>query len=164
VNHGIRARQVRVIGDQGEQLGVITVTEGIRIAEEKGLDLVEVAADASPPVCRIMNFGKYQYGQEKKKREARKKQKTVAIKEIKIRPKIEEHDYQVKLRSAQKFLNHKDKVKVTMMFRGREISHMELGKRILDRMVNDLSDLSQVEKPAKHEGRSMILFLAPKTG
>ena len=110
-----------------------------------------------------MNFGKYQYGQEKKKREARKKQKTTAVKEIKIRPKIEEHDYQVKLRSAQKFLTHRDKVKITLMFRGREMSHQDLGRKILDRMVADLAELAQVEKPAISEGRSTILFLAPKS-
>ena len=111
-----------------------------------------------------MNYGKYVYSQEKKKREARKKQKTTAIKEIKIRPKIEEHDYQVKLRNAQRFLNHRDKVKITMMFRGREMSHQDLGRRILDRMTADLADLAQIEKPAASEGRSMILYLAPKAG
>jgi len=110
-----------------------------------------------------MNYGKYLYGQEKKRKQAKKKQKTIAVKEIKIRPKIEEHDYQVKLRSAQKFLTHQDKVKVTMMFRGRELSHQELGKRILDRLVEDIGDLGVLEKPIKKEGRNMLLFLAPNT-
>jgi translation initiation factor IF-3 len=136
--------------------------EGVRMAEEKGLDLVEVADQTTPPVCRIMNYGKYLYEQEKKKKEARKKQKTIVIKEIKVRPKIEEHDYQVKLRNAQRFLEHQDKVKITMTFRGREMSHRELGKKIIDRMVKDLSEIAQVEKPAMNEGWSTIIYLAPK--
>lgn len=143
-------------------MGVLTTAEGIRRAEEAGLDLVEVAGQVDPPVCRIMNFGKYVYGQEKKKREARKRQKTVVIKEIKIRPKIEEHDYQVKLKNSKRFLSHQDKVKVTLMFRGREASHQEFGQKILDRLVSDCEEVGVVEKPAFREGRNMILYLAPK--
>jgi translation initiation factor IF-3 len=164
INQQIKVKEVRLISAKGEQLGLKPTEEAIKIAEESELDLVEVAGSVNPPVCRVMNYGKYLYGQEKKKKQAKKKQKTTSLKEIKIRPKIEEHDYQVKLKSARRFLDNQDKVKVTMMFRGREMSHKELGKKILDRVVEDLGDLCHVEQPAVQEGRNMLIYLAPTTG
>jgi len=136
--------------------------EALRLAEEKGLDLVEVAPQASPPVCRIMDYGKYRYEQRKRTKEAKKKQRTMEVKEIKLRPKIEEHDYQVKLRQAQKFLKSGDKTKVTIMFRGREMAHLDIGKKLLDRLSNDVTDLGMVEMAAKMEGRSMGMIIAPR--
>lgn len=132
------------------------------MAREKGLDLVEVAPTAKPPVCRIMNYGKYKYDQTKKEKDARKKQRVVEIKEIKIRPKIEEHDYQVKLQSAHRFLGHGDKVKVTLGFRGREMAHIDFGRRVFDRLIKDLEGVGQIEKPPHQEGRNLITVIAPK--
>lgn len=136
--------------------------EGIRLAQEKNLDLVEVSPNAKPPVCKIMDYGKYRYEQNKKEKEARKNQKTINIKEVKFRVGIEEHDFQVKARNAIKFLNNGDKVKVTIMFRGREIAHSELGKEICDRLAKDLDDIAKVEKHPKVEGRNMTMVLVPK--
>ena len=135
--------------------------QALDLAGEKGLDLVEVAPQASPPVCRIMDYGKYRYEQRRRTREAKKKQKTMEIKEIKLRPKIEEHDYQVKLRQAQRFLKGGDKAKVTIMFRGREMAHLDIGRKLLDRLANDVVDLGVVEVAARMEGRSMGMILAP---
>jgi translation initiation factor IF-3 len=132
------------------------------IAASEGLDLVEVAPDSKPPVCRIMDFGKYKYQQSKKAKDARKRQHVMHLKEIKVRPKIDEHDYQFKLRNARKFLEHHDKVKVTMIFRGRERIHIELGEKVLNRMTEDLSDVSQVEQGPKIEGRDLIVTYIPK--
>ena len=132
------------------------------MAIEQGLDLVEVAAKSRPPVCRIMDFGKFKYEQSKKARKAKRKQHTTQLKEIKIRPKIEEHDYQFKLRHAREFLEHRDKVKVTLTFRGREMAHMEFGTKILDRFVGDLTELANIEQHAKLEGRNMSMVLIPK--
>ncbi len=132
------------------------------MARERALDLVEIAPTAKPPVCRIMNYGKYKYDQTKKEKEARKKQRTIEVKEIKIRPKIEEHDYQVKLQSAHRFLSHGDRVKVTLMFRGREMVHRDIGRRILDRLIKDLEILGQIERPPHQEGRSLITIISPK--
>lgn len=162
INEEIRAREVRVVSDEGEQLGVMTLQDALKLANERNEDLVEVAPNAKPPVCRIMNYGKFRYEQQKKDREARKKQKTFDVKEVKLRPKIETHDYLVKLKNAQRFLSDGDKVKAVIMFRGRELSHPDLGLEILKRLGEDLKDLSIVEREAKLEGRNMIMILAPK--
>jgi len=137
------------------------VQEALKLAEGKGLDLVEVAPQASPSVCRIMDYGKYRYEQRKRTKESKKKQKTMEVKEIKLRPKIEEHDYQVKLRQAQRFLKVGDKAKVTIMFRGREMAHLDIGKKLLDRLAGDVVDLGIVETAARMEGKSMGMILAP---
>lgn len=142
-------------------LGVMSVEEGVAAAEEAGLDLVEVSPNADPPVCKILDFGKYKYEQQKKAAEARKKQKTVDVKEIKVRPNIEDHDYQVKLKAAKRFLGNEDKVKVTLRFRGREMAYKDMAAKLLDRIRDDLSDLSKVEFEPKMEGRQMIMILAP---
>jgi translation initiation factor IF-3 len=138
------------------------VKEGLGIAQEKGLDLVEVAPNARPPVCKIMDYGKYKYEQSKKEKEARKKQKVITIKELKLRLKIEEHDFQVKVRNAIRFLTKGDKVKVTIMFRGREIAHPDLGKELCEKFANELVEYAKIEKEPKVEGRNMIMVLAPK--
>ncbi len=151
-----------VIGADGEQLGVMAPEQGLKLAQEAGLDLVEVAPQARPPVCRIMDFSKYKYEQEKKAKEAKKKQHAIHIKEIRIKPKIGENDYQVKLSFIKKFLERGDKVKVTLLFRGREMSHPELGTKVLDRLKLDIADAAQIEKPPLREGRAIIMVVAPK--
>lgn len=138
----------------------MSVGEAVKVAEEVGLDLVEVSPNAEPPVCKILDFGKYKYEQQKKAAEARKKQKTVDVKEIKVRPNIEDHDYGVKIKAARKFLNNEDKVKVTLRFRGREMAHKDLASKLLDRIRDDLADLSKVEFHPKMEGRQMVMILA----
>lgn len=163
INEEIRAKEVRVVSDSGEQLGVMSLQAALEMAQTQNQDLVEVAPMAKPPVCRIMDYGKFKYEQQKKDREARKKQKTFDVKEVKLRPKIETHDYLVKLKNAQRFLNDGDKVKAVIMFRGREMSHPELGLDILKRMGEDLKEISNVEREAKLEGRNMIMILAPKS-
>jgi len=150
------------VGTDGELIGVLATREALTMAQEQGLDLVEVAAKSRPPVCRIMDFGKFKYEQSKKARKAKRKQHTMQLKEIKIRPKIEEHDYQFKLRHAREFLEHHDKVKVTLTFRGREMAHMELGTKLLDKFVKDLGDLANIEQHAKLEGRNMSMVMIPK--
>lgn len=162
INEEIRAREVRVVSDEGEQLGLMTLQDALKMALERNQDLVEVAPNAKPPVCRIMDYGKFRYEQQKKDREARKKQKTFDVKEVKLRPKIETHDYLVKLKNAQRFLADGDKVKAVIMFRGRELSHPELGLEILKRLGEDLKDICVTEREAKLEGRNMIMILAPK--
>ena len=137
---------MRVIGEGGEQLGVLTTQDALKRAEEVGLDLVEVAPSAAPPVCRIMDYSKYKYEQEKKEKEARKKQKIVHIKEVRLGPKIGEHDYQFKLKNLQEFLKRGDKVKVSMMFRGREMAHIDLGRKIFDRLASDISAVGEIEE------------------
>lgn len=162
MNHQIRAREVRLIDENGEQLGIMSARDAQRIAEERGLDLVEVAPNARPPVCRIMDYGKFKYEESKREREARKKQKVINIKEVKMRPNIDEHDFQVRLRQAQRFLQDGDKVKCTIMFRGRQIVHADLGKKVLDRLLEEVQPLCIVERPARVEGRNMIMILSPK--
>lgn len=162
INQRIRADKIRLIGKDGEQLGVTSVEEGVRAAEASGLDLVEVASQATPPVCRIMDYSKYKYEQEKKEKLAKKQQKKMHLKELKLRPKIEEHDYQVKLKSLERFLTRGDKVKITLVFRGREMSHQELGRRLIDRVIKDSSAIGQVEKGPITEGRFINLIVAPK--
>jgi translation initiation factor IF-3 len=162
INEEIRIREVRVTGATGEQLGIMLTRDALRLAEEQHLDLVEVAPKARPPVCRIMDFGKYRYEQQKRDKEARKKQKVVTIKEVKLRPNIEQHDFDVKLKNAQRFIEEGNKVKVTVMFRGRELSHPELGNVILDKMAAALGDTVNVERTAKLEGKNMTMILSPK--
>jgi translation initiation factor IF-3 len=163
VNEGIRAREVRVVDNNGEQLGIMSVREALSIAGERGLDLVEVAPSAKPPVCRIMDYGKHRYEQSKRDKAAKKKQKIVNVKEIRMSPKIDEHDFEVKLRAADRFLKSGDKVKVSVRFRGREIVHADLAKTKLDNLAAQLQDIAIVERPPKLEGRQMIAVLAPRT-
>ena len=162
VNEEIRVREVRVVTQEGEQLGIFPIRDALRLAAERSLDLVEVAPSAKPPVCRIMDYGRFRYEQAKKDREARKKQHQVSIKEVKLRPRIEEHDFEVKARNAERFLKEGDRVKATIMFRGREIVHTDLGRQVLDRLVEFLRDIAIVERPARVEGRNMIMYLIPK--
>ncbi|BCU81108.1 translation initiation factor IF-3 [Polycladomyces abyssicola] len=162
VNEAIRAREVRLIGPNGDQIGVVPLREALRMAQEAELDLVNVAPQAKPPVCRIMDYGKFRYEQSKREKEARKKQKTIQVKEVRLSPSIEEHDLQTKLRNVKKFLQSGDKVKLTIRFRGREITHQEIGLGILNRMAKEVEDLAQVERQPKLEGRQMIMILSPK--
>ena len=158
----IRVREVRVISPEGEQLGILPIEEALGLAQERDLDLVEVAPNERPPVCRIMDYGKYKYQQAKRSQEAKKRQKVIQIKEIKMRPKTEEHDYQFKMRHAYRFLEEGNKVKVTLLFRGREMDHVELGQRMLDRIITDCKDVSMVEQHSRMEGHTLSLILAPK--
>ena len=162
MNDDITVDSIRLIDADGEQVGVVSVAEGIELADEAGLDLVEVSPNASPPVCKILDYGKYKYEAQKKANEARKKQKTIDVKEIKMRPGIEEHDYQVKMRSVRKFLDNGDKVKMTIRFRGREMAHQDLGMRVLDRVRDDLNEEVKIEQFPKTEGRLMTMVVAPK--
>ena len=162
INHAIRAREVRLIDVDGEQAGVVPIEEALALADRRGLDLVEVAPTASPVVCRVMDFGKYLYEQAKRQREAKKKQKTVEIKEMRFRPKIEEHDYQTKMRHLREFLEKGNRVRVWMFFRGREMAHQDRGRSILDRVASDLADVAKVERSPLLEGRRMVMTLLPK--
>jgi len=162
VNERIRARSIRLIGADGEQIGIVTAEEGLKMAQEQGYDLVEVAPTASPPVCRIMDYGKYKYEQSKRAKEAKKHQHVIVVKEMKFRPKTEEHDYQFKLKHITKFLADGNKVKMTVRFRGREMVHTDLGRRILERLIEDTQDVAAVEQHPKMEGRNMTLVIAPK--
>ena len=161
-NEEINAPQVRVVDDAGEQLGVRTVADALQLAEEASLDLVEVSPNADPPVCRIMNYGKYLFEQNKKAQSARRKQKQIHVKEVKFRPTTEEGDYQVKLRNLKRFLEDGDKTKVTLRFRGREMLHQDIGRRLLERIKGDLDELSLIEQFPKLEGRQMVMVLAPR--
>ena len=162
VNRDIAVAQVRLIDEQGENLGVVSKDEAIERAEDAGLDLVEISPGADPPVCKILDYGRFKYQDQKKKNEARKKQKTIDIKEIKMRPNIDTHDYDVKMRSINRFIADGDKVKVTMRFRGREMVHQELGLKVLDRVRDELDEVAKVEQFPKMEGRQMIMVVAPK--
>jgi translation initiation factor IF-3 len=162
INEEIRAREVRVNTADGQQ-GIMSLDAALELAREQHSDLVEIAPNAKPPVCRIMDYGKYIYEQQKREKEARKKQKVVDVKEVKLRPGIEDHDFDVKANHATRFLTHGDKVKVTIMFRGRELTHPELGEDLLKKMADKLADISIVEKKAKLEGRNMIMIVAPKS-
>ncbi len=157
----IRAREVRVVDDEGNQLGILDLDSALQAAEERGLDLVEVSPNSQPPVCRIMDYGKYKYQQSKRAAEAKKKQARVEIKEVKLRPKTEEHDYQFKIKNARKFLEAGNKVKVTIMFRGREVTHPEFGRRILERVSEELADIAQVESHPNMAGRFMSMVIVP---
>lgn len=169
VNEGIRAKEVRVIynkGEQpdikGEQPDIIPIRDAIQIARERGFDLVEIDPNAKPPVCKIMDYGKFKFDQSKKDKEAKKKQKIIQVKEMKLRLGIEDHDFRVKAKNIQKFLEEGHKVKVTIMFRGREINHPEIGKILCDKLVEFLNKYAIIDKMAKHDGRNMIMILAPK--
>jgi translation initiation factor IF-3 len=159
----IRISEVRVIDEEGTQLGVMATDEAKRIAEEKGLDLVEIAPDIRPPVCKIMDFGKFKYEQSKKARESKKKQHITHLKEIKLRPKIEEHDLQFKMKNAEKFLSNKDKVKFTVIFRGREMEHLDKGYEMLREIVEKFSEIATVEKDAVRTGRIISLIMGPRS-
>ncbi len=161
MNESIRADKIRVVGADGEMKGIMSVREALALAEEAGLDLVEISPNTDPPVCKILDYGKYKYEQQKKAAEARKKQKVIDLKEIKIRPGIEQHDYEVKMRAAKKFLEGGDKVKVTMRFRGREMAHLQIGRELLEKMQQELSPVSKVEYAPKLEGRQMVMILVP---
>ena len=158
----IIAPTIRLVDPDGEMVGVLSAEEGLQMAIDAGLDLVEVSPNADPPVCKILDYGKFKYEQQKKRNEARKKQKVIEVKEIKMRPGIDEHDYQVKMRSMRRFLGDGDKVKVTIRFRGREMAHQELGMKVLDRVCGDLDELIKVEMVPQIEGRLMTMVLAPK--
>lgn len=162
INEEIRAREVRVIDVNGEQLGILSIRDALRAAGERNLDLVCVAPTAKPPVCRIMDYGKYKFEQAKREKEARKNQKVINIKEIRLSPTIEEHDFQTKLKAAQRFLADGDKVKVAVRFRGRQITHTDIGQQVLLQMAEALKDQASVEREPKVEGRNMIMILAPK--
>ena len=160
-NEQIRARDVRVIGAEGEQIGILPRMEAIALAKEAGMDLVEVAATADPPVCRIMDFGKFKYEQQQKKKEAKKNQSVVQIREIKVRPKTDDHDYETKLRHIRRFLTDGDRCKVTVFFRGREIVHKDRGQAILERVIEDTKDIGKVEQEPSAEGRTLQMLLMP---
>lgn len=162
INERIRVPEVRVIGDEGEQLGVMNTREAVNLARGKGLDLVEVAANAEPPVCRIIDYGKFQYEAKKKANEAKKKQVTITVKEVKFRPSTDEHDYNYRMKHAREWLQDGDKVKATIWFRGREMTHRELGARILEKLEKDLADVGEVEARPRMEGNQMFIVVAPK--
>jgi translation initiation factor IF-3 len=162
VNQRIRADRVRVISPEGEQLGILDVPEALRRSEEYGLDLVEVAPNADPPVCKIMDYGRYRYEESKKEHERKKKQATVVVKEVKLRPKTEDHDLEYKVKKLKGFLAENCKVKVTIMFRGREITHPEQARKLVDKLLEMVGDGALIEQAAKFEGRNMTMLLAPK--
>jgi len=164
VNERIRVREVRVIDEDGTQLGIMPPPQALAIARQKGLDLVEIAATAVPPVCRIMDFGRYQYQEQKRARSAKKHQKIIEVKEIKFRPKVDEHDYQFKKKHIERFLEDGDKVKATIFFRGREMAHPEIGRRILERLIGELSDVAIAETTPRQEGNQMHTILSQKAG
>ena len=162
INEQIRDKEVRVIGEDGEQLGVMSAKEALKLAQEAELDLVKIAPTANPPVCKIINYGKYRYEQARKEKEAKKKQKVVDVKEVRLSPNIDTNDLNTKVNSAKKFIQKGDKVKVTLRFRGREMAHMQTSKHILDDFADMLKDVASVEKPAKLEGRSISMVLTEK--
>ncbi|HEY0005915.1 MAG TPA: translation initiation factor IF-3 [Pyrinomonadaceae bacterium] len=162
INERIRIPEVRVIADDGEQLGVMNTREAINLARERGLDLVEVAPSAEPPVCRIIDYGKFQYEAKKKAADAKKKQVIITVKEVKFRPSTDEHDYNYRVKHAREWLEDGDKVKATIWFRGREMTHRELGARILEKLEKDLSDIGEVEARPRMEGNQMFIIMAPK--
>lgn len=162
INQRIRAREVRVIDPDGVQIGIIPIKEALEAADDAGLDLVEVSPNANPPVCKIMDYGRYRYEQTKKKQEAKKKQSTFQLKEIKVRPKTGDHDLQVKIGHIKKFIGNKDKVKVSVIFRGREITLSELGQAVLQKVIEDTEEVAMVEQEPKFEGRTLVMVLSPK--
>jgi translation initiation factor IF-3 len=162
VNTEIDARSIRLIDADGEMVGVVSLREGLDMAAEVGLDLVEVSPNADPPVCKILDFGKFKYEAQKKKNEARKKQKVIEVKEVKLRPNIDDNDYEVKMRAMRKFLTEGDKVKITLRFRGREMAHQHLGMAVLDRVREALDELAKVESLPRMEGRQMVMIVAPR--
>ena len=161
VNERIRAPEIRLIGPEGENIGVVTPERAMQIAEEAGLDLVEISPNATPPVCKVMDFGKFKYESQKREAEARKKQKIIEIKEVKFRPNTDTHDYQVKLRNVVRFLEGGDKVKVTLRFRGREMAHQDLGRVLLERVAEDVKEIGKIENMPRMEGRQMVMMIGP---
>lgn len=162
INEQIRDKEIRLISDTGEQLGIVSVKEAQKLADERKLDLVKIAPNAKPPVCKIMDYGKYKFDQAKKEKEARKKQKTIETKELRLSPSIDNHDIQVKVKKAIEFLKNGDKVKVSIRFRGRELGRTSGGEAILENFVASVAEFGVVDKPAKMEARSLVMFLAPK--
>jgi translation initiation factor IF-3 len=163
VNSQIYASEVRVIGADGSQLGVVSVPQALRLAEQEGLDLVEVAPDAKPPVCKLMDYGKYKYEISKKEKDSKKKQHTIVVKEIRLRPRTEDHDFEFKVRHARKFLEQKNKVKFTVMFRGREMAYKEFGEKLLERVQESLEDIAKSESEPRFEGRSLSITMTLKS-
>jgi translation initiation factor IF-3 len=163
VNDRIRVAEIRLIGAEGENIGVVAPSRGMELAEAAGLDLVEISPNATPPVCKIMDFGKFKYEQQKREAEARKKQKTIEVKEVKFRPNTDSHDYEVKMKNVVKFLEKGDKVKVTLRFRGREMAHQNLGRNLLERVADDVKEIGKVENMPKMEGRQMVMMIGPTT-
>ena len=161
-NEQITASEVRVISSSGKQLGIISIREALNIAEDEGFDLVEVSPDASPPVCKIIDYGKLKYKEQKSKKEAKKKQKTIEVKEIKMRPGIDKHDYEVKIKALSKFISGGNKVKVSMRFRGREMEHQNIGLDLLKRIINEVENYARVEVPPKSEGRQIMMVMVPQ--
>ena len=164
MNERIRVREIRVIDDTGAQIGIMAPPQALALAREKGLDLVEISPTANPPVCRIMDYGKFQYTEQKRQRQAKKHQKVIEVKEIKFRPKVDEHDYQFKKKHIERFLEDGDKVKATIFFRGREMAHPEIGRRILERLLNELADVAIAETMPRQEGNQMHVILSQKAG
>ena len=162
INEQIRDKEVRVIGEEGQQLGIMSSRDAMKLAKDAGLDLVKIAPTAKPPVCKIVDYGKFRYEQARREKEAKKKQKVIEVKELRLSPNIDTNDLNTKVNNARKFLEKGDKVKVTLRFRGRELAHVDNGKAILNSFAEMLSDVAVVDKPAKFEGRSMIMFLAEK--
>ena len=162
INEDIEVSEVRLVAEDAEQLGIVSLEAALQRAADAGMDLVEVSPNASPPVCKIIDYGKLKYQEQKKKNEARKKQKTIEVKEIKLRPNIDTHDYDVKMRSARRFIDDGDKVKVTLRFRGREMAHQELGANVLARVREETEEIAKVEAMPKMEGRQMVMVLAPR--
>lgn len=163
INEQIRAQELRLIGKDGEQIGVVSRNEALKIAEQAELDLVLVSPNAKPPVARVIDYGKYRYEQQKREKEQRKNQKTISVKEIRLSPTIDDHDFNTKLRQARSFIEGEDKVKVSVRFRGRAITHKDLGRDVLDRFAEGMNDIADVQSRAKMEGRSMFMMLAPKS-
>lgn len=162
INREIIASSIRLIDATGNMIGVVSVAEGIRLAEQAGLDLVEISPGAAPPVCKILDYGKYKYEAQKKAHEAKRKQKVIAIKEIKLRPMIGEHDLEIKMRSVHQFLKDGDKVKITMRFRGREMAHQEIGMKVLEKVQTSLVDIAKIEQSPRFEGKQILMTVGPK--
>ena len=162
INEDIEVSEVRLVAEDAEQLGIVSLEAALQRAADAGMDLVEVSPNASPPVCKIIDYGKLKYQEQKKKNEARKKQKTIEVKEIKLRPNIDTHDYDVKMRSARRFIDDGDKVKVTLRFRGREMAHQDLGAQVLERVRGELDEIAKVEQMPKMEGRQMVMVISPR--
>jgi translation initiation factor IF-3 len=162
INHRIEVREVRLIGSDGQNIGVVPTRQALMMAEEANLDLVEISPDARPPVAKILDYGKFKYQEQKKASEARRKQKVIEIKEIKMRPMIDDHDYDVKMKAIKRFFEEGDKVKITLRFRGREMAHQEIGQELLDRVKKDTLEIAKVESEPRFEGRQIVMVLAPR--
>jgi translation initiation factor IF-3 len=162
INHEIKVPEVRLVGIDGEQVGIVKTSEAIKMAQENDVDLVEISGQSSPPVCRLMDYGKFRYQETKKQQEAKKNRKVIQVKEVKLRPETDENDYNIKVRALKKFLEEGDKAKITLRFRGREITHSERGMKMVERIAQDLDEFGQVEQAPKFEGRQIVMILSPK--